>query len=111
MQFWPRVRAIREYPKVRSWLHGKDAKLLGFAGYKAGMTHLLVTDNNPNSLTKNTDIFCPVTVVECPPLKTVSIRFYKKTIDGLKLVTETLSDNPDKELSRKILLRKTQLRL
>ncbi len=106
MQFWPRVRARREYTRIRSWPKSKDAKPLGFAGYKVGMTHLMVTDNNPNSLTKNADIFCPVTVVECPPLKAISMRFYKNNVDCLKAVSETFAENADKELMRKILLPK-----
>ena len=103
MQFWPRVRAKREYPRIRKWAAAKDAKLLGFAGYKAGMTHLMVTDNRPNSMTKNAEIFCPVTVIECPPLKTFSIRFYKKTTNGLKTVSEIAAENSNKELFRRMI--------
>ena len=45
MQFWPRKRARRMYPRVRSWADCKDAKPLGFAGYKVGMTHVIYVDN------------------------------------------------------------------
>ena len=45
MQFWPRVRAKREYPRVKSFAEEKEPKLLGFAGYKVGMAHLLAEDN------------------------------------------------------------------
>ncbi len=106
MQFWPRKRAKRPYARVRSWSNGKEAKLQGFAGYKAGMTHLLITDNRKTSLTKNEDIICPVTVIECPPLKISSARFYKKTIKGLVLQGEILAEKLDKELARKITLPK-----
>ncbi|MBI3026818.1 50S ribosomal protein L3 [Candidatus Woesearchaeota archaeon] len=106
MQFWPRVRARHSYARIRNWSHSTEAKPLGFAGYKVGMTHLLINDNRPYSLTKGTDIFCPVTVIECPPLKTASIRFYKKTKDGLMLVGETIADSLDKDLERKITLPK-----
>lgn len=70
------------------------------------MTHLLVNDNREHSLTKGTDIFCPVTIVECPPLKTASIRFYKNTQNGSKLVSELFDDSLDKELERKIIIPK-----
>jgi large subunit ribosomal protein L3 len=43
----PRVRARSEIPRVRSWPVQKQPKLLGFAGYKAGMTHVIMTDDNP----------------------------------------------------------------
>ncbi|MBI2135083.1 50S ribosomal protein L3 [Candidatus Woesearchaeota archaeon] len=106
LQFWPRKRSKTAFARVRFWALSKDAKPLGFAGYKVGMTHLIINDNSKNSTTKGMDIFCPVTIIECPPLKTASIRFYKNTINGLKLVSETLADNPDKELGRKIILAK-----
>ena len=106
LQFWPRKRSKNAFARVRYWASSKDAKPLGFAGYKVGMTHLIINDNSKNSTTKGMDIFCPVTIIECPPLKTASIRFYKNTINGLKLVSETLADNLDKELARKISLPK-----
>ena len=106
MQFWPRVRARDSRARIRNWVKNKNIKPLGFAGYKVGMTHLLITDNRQNSLTKNTDIFCPVTVVECPPIKTASIMFYKKTMDGSRLISQIIADNLDKELERIITLPK-----
>lgn len=106
MQFWPRVRSRQSYPRIRNWPSAKEAKPLGFAGYKAGMTHALINDANPNSLTKGTEIFYPLTVIECPPIKTASIRFYKKTQNGLRLVSEIIADSLDKETERKITLPK-----
>ena len=103
MQFHPRSRARSTNPRVRSWATVKEAKALGFAGYKVGMTHLLINDTNKNSLTKGKDIFCPVTVVECPPLKTSSIVFYKNADKGTKIVGELFADSVDKELSAKVL--------
>ena len=49
--FSPRVRARSEVPRVRAWPVQKEPKLLGFAGYKAGMTNLIMRDEMPNSLT------------------------------------------------------------
>ena len=102
MQFWPRVRARDSRARIRNWQASKNIKPLGFAGYKVGMTHLLVTDNRQNSLTKGTDIFCPVTVVECPPIKIYSIMFYKKVMNGSKIISQITSDSLDKELEKKI---------
>lgn len=106
LQFWPRKRAKKETARVRSWAKVQEAKLLGFAGYKVGMTHIFYTDNISHSLTKGQDISCPVTVIECPPLKTVSIKFYKKTTHGLALSGEIFADKLDKELVRKITMPK-----
>ncbi|MBI4452624.1 50S ribosomal protein L3 [Candidatus Woesearchaeota archaeon] len=106
MQFWPRARARHSHARVRTWVMSKDIRPLGFAGYKAGMTHLLISDNRQHSLTKNMDIFCPVTVVECPPVKTASIHFYKNTINGPKIVSEVITENITKDMARKTTLSK-----
>lgn len=106
MQFWPRVRANQGYARIRTWPKSNEQKPLGFAGYKAGMTHLLITDNGQNSLTKGQDIFCPVTVVECPPLRVVSIKFYKNSQNNSFAVSEVFADNLEKELERSITIPK-----
>ncbi len=97
MQYWPRVRAKRV--KVRSW--AKNKGLLGFAGYKAGMTHILAIDNRKTSLTKGEDILIPVTIIECPPIKTASIIFYKNS----KIISQVCAENLNKELERKTKLK------
>ncbi|MBW2977047.1 50S ribosomal protein L3 [Candidatus Woesearchaeota archaeon] len=108
LQYWPRKRSKRIFARVRSWAKSKDAKPLGFAGYKVGMTHLIVNDNRKASTTAGIDIFCPATIIECPPLKAASIKFYKNTINGSKLVSELLAEDLDKELKRAIVLPKKQ---
>lgn len=106
LQFWPRVRSRESYARIRNWPKSKEVKLLGFAGYKVGMTHLLINDNRQHSLTKGAEIFCPITIVECPPLKTSSIKFYKKTKNGLRLTGELFADSVDKEIERKMTIPK-----
>ncbi len=108
LQYWPRKRSKRVFARVRAWSKSKEAKPLGFAGYKVGMTHLIINDNRKTSITKGTDIFCPATIIETPPLKTASIKFYKNTINGSKLVSEIPAENLDKELKRAIILPKKQ---
>lgn len=107
LQFWPRVRAKKETAQVRHWAASKEAKPLGFAGYKVGMTHVMYIDNKKTSMTKGQEIFAPVTVIECPPLKIAGIRFYKETHEGLKVVGDVLSTKLDKELSKTISMPKT----
>src|SRR3989344_905147 len=102
MQFWPRVRARYVYARIRNWPKSRETKLLGFAGYKVGMTHVMINDVRPHSLTKGMEISYPTTIVECPPLKTASIRFYKNTQIGPKLASELFAETLDKELERKI---------
>jgi len=101
LQFWPRKRAKRMYPRIRSWASLDSVKLLGFLGYKVGMTNIILEETNPSlkaSALKN----YPATILECPPLKVFSIRFYKNTNYGQKVITEVVSQNLNKELKRKI---------
>jgi len=102
LQYWPRVRTSRQYARIRSWADVKDIKPLGFIGYKAGMTHITFTDTKSTSHKKGLTISCPATVVECPPLKPLSIRFYKKTSNGLKLLSEIFAPKFNKELKKKL---------
>ena len=109
MQFWPRKKAKKQIARVRSWAKKKEAKLLGFAGYKAGMTHLIIVDNRQKSLTKGEKISMPVTVIECPAIKIAAIRFYKKDYNGIRLISEIFAGKLNKELSRRISMpKKTQ---
>ncbi len=104
MAVWPRKRANRPYPNIGSWKVNADLKetnLLGFAGYKAGMTHVMIVDNRAKSPSKGQEIAVPVTVIECPPLKIASARFYKDTIKGFQVVKE-LRFKAEKELKRKL---------
>ncbi len=101
LQYWPRVRAARPYPRVRNQIVPQEAKLAGFAGYKAGMTHVMIVDNRPNAMTKGEVISIPVTIIECPPVKVASVRLYTVSSNGLKLSKE-ISGKVGKELSRKI---------
>lgn len=108
LQFWPRKRASRIYPCV-NWSHVGDrartveAKPLGFAAWKAGMTHIHMIDARPNSPTQNKIVWRPVTILDCPPLYVAGYRFYKKAIGGLAAVGEVWFDAipKDLELSRK----------
>ncbi len=106
MQVWPRKRAKRQYPRVRSWLATNEKKPLGFAGYKVGMTHVMHIDNIKTSKTKGEEIFCPCTIVECPPLKVASVRLYSQNNYGLTPKTQFFSKTLDKNLVQKKLLTK-----
>jgi len=105
LQFWPRKRARRILPRV-SWnaLTEKrsDVGLLGFIGYKVGMKSAYVRDNLGSSLTKNQRITIPVTIIEFPNMRILSVRFYKNN----KVVGDVLCSNLDKEVRKKVKLPK-----
>lgn len=105
LQFYPRSRAHKILPSV-SWkaLSKKEHGLMGFIGYKVGMKSAFVKDNTPNSLTKGKRIIIPATIIECPTIKILSVRFYKDK----KIIGEVLNHNLDKELKRKIKLPKNK---
>lgn len=103
MAYWPRKRAKRSYPRVKAWSKQKfdTSSVLGFAGYKAGMTHLTGVDNKKTSPSKGDEIAFPVTVIECPPIKILCARFYKKNTHGL-FVANDFFFKPSKDIQRKI---------
>lgn len=102
MQYSPRSRAKRIYPRVHTWPKSKEPQLLGFAGYKAGMTHIFSVDQRTDTATSNQEVFTAVTVLDCPPITPFSIRAYSSTPYGLKISGEFLAEKLSKDLSRKI---------
>ncbi len=107
MGYSPRKRAASEIPRFSSWpeITG-EIRIQGFAGYKAGMTHVLLIDYRPTSTTSGQEVQVPVTVIETPPMKVCAVRIYERTHYGLKTLTEIWSENLDKELARRISLPK-----
>jgi large subunit ribosomal protein L3 len=97
--FYPKKRAKRIYPAVRSWASDKDAKLLGFAGYKAGMTHVGVIDANPNSRSKGQVLIRSVTVLDCPPLNVLG--FCAHASYPSRVLCAVFSEKSAKNLIRK----------
>jgi large subunit ribosomal protein L3 len=108
LQYWPRKRARKFLPRI-NWnaikaKNNQNSKkgLLGFICYKAGMASAFVKDETADSMTKGKKIIIPITILECPPLKIFSTRFYK---DG-KVAKEVLAESFDKELKKKLKLPK-----
>lgn len=100
--FSPRKRASSIVPTIKSWpSDGSKPYLQGFAGYKAGMTHVLVVDYRPTSTTSGQEVMVPVTILETPPMKIFAIRLYENTPYGLKAKTEIWADDL-KELEKVI---------
>tara|TARA_Y100000310_G_scaffold278642_1_gene297192 strand:+ start:14896 stop:15837 length:942 start_codon:yes stop_codon:yes gene_type:complete len=106
MQFWPRKRSRHSFVRIRSWADSNNAKPLGFIGYKAGMVHVMATDNRPKSLTKGEIISLPATIIECPEMNVAGISFYTKSLSGLRKINEILAEKLDKDLKRKMSLPK-----
>jgi len=106
LAFSPRKRAKSIVPRVRSWPECEKARMQGFAGYKAGMTHVVMIDDRKNSPTYGEEIVVPVTVIETPPMKVAAVRVYRKTQYGMQIAAEVWSDNLDVFLDRRLNLPK-----
>ena len=90
MAFSPRKRSSRPFGHVKSWptTDASEVRVQGFAGWKAGMTHILSRDLNPTSPSAGQEVRVPVTVVECPKMRILGVRGYEMTPYGKRAVGE-----------------------
>jgi large subunit ribosomal protein L3 len=101
--FGPRVRASSEVPRLKTWPEDDGQPgLQGFAGYKAGMSHVVMVNDEPNSPREGMEETVPVTVVETPPMRAVALRAYEDTPYGLRPLTEVWTDEFHEDLDRTI---------
>ena len=106
-----RKRAKRHTSRMRTWPKVETAgtpRLLGFAGYKAGMTHIAMINANKRSPFYKQEQFIPVTVVETPPLAIFAVRLYTsdEITNHLRCLTQIWGDKINKDLERRIKLPK-----
>jgi large subunit ribosomal protein L3 len=71
----PRKRAYSQNARVY-WQDLPDKRVLGFAGYKVGMTHVAYVDDT-ESPTKGQEIVSPATIIEVPPIMVYGVRCYR----------------------------------
>jgi len=107
LAFSPRKRAKSPIPKYQSWPLYEGAPILqGFAGYKVGMTHVIMVDDHKSSPTEGKEIMVPVTVIEVPSMKVAAIRAYSRDTYGKHALTEVWADQLDSILGRRITMPK-----
>ena len=94
MAYSPRKRAKRHFGRVKSWPQTSESeiRLQGFAGWKAGMTHVLVRETNPNVEHRGQEVRKAVTVVEVPSMRVLAVRGYRMTPYGLQTAGEAWAD-------------------
>ena len=97
MGYSPRKRAIRQFPRINSWpeTESSEVRVQGFAGWKAGMTHILLRDTNPKSTSAGQEVRKAVTVVEAPPMNVLAVRGYRMTPYGMQTAGEAWADVSD----------------
>ena len=99
MGYSPRKRANRQFSRISSWpkSDSSEVRVQGFAGWKAGMTHVLVRDNNPHSPSAQQEVRKAVTVVEAPPMSVLAVRGYRMTPYGMQTAGEAWNDSDSPE--------------
>jgi len=101
--FSPRKRAKNIAGRVDFWPDIEEGpKLLGFAGYKAGMTHVFLIEDRERAPDYGQEIRNPATVIDAPPMLVCAVRAYKKTSAGLQPLTEAWMENPPRDIQRRI---------
>lgn len=102
--FLPRKRArkmrgrIRNFPKDDA---SKAPHLTAFAGYKAGMTHILREVNKPGSKLHKRETVEPVTILETPPMVVVGLVAYLETPQGLRTLNTVWAEHLSDEVKRR----------
>jgi len=103
LAFLPRKRAASAKGRVRHWLDtSENVIFLGFAGFKAGMTHVTYIEDQKNSPYYGKELMKPVTVIEVPPLILIGIRIYNEDEYGKYIEGDIFSTELNDYLNRKI---------
>jgi len=97
LAFYPRKRAKRIYPVIKTYPDTDNVKLLAFPVYKVSMVTSKILDS------KNRYVALPSTILECPPIKVIGLRFYS----GEKIYKDIYADNLEKD---KYLIRKVKIK-
>jgi large subunit ribosomal protein L3 len=87
MRYWPEIEA-------------DSPRLLGFIGYKAGMTHVFAIEDRKRSPNYGKEVIRSATVLETPPMLMCAIRAYLKNPYGVQALTEAWMKDPPEELER-----------
>ncbi len=105
LAYLPRGRAKQTVGRIRFWPKVEDGPtMLGFMGYKAGMTHILMVEDKPSSQNLGKEVSHPATILDVPPIIVFAIRAYVKNQNGLQTLTEAWMKNPPKDFDRALVL-------
>jgi len=106
LAYLPRHRATHHVARIRYWpkITADAPRLLGFTGYKAGMTYIFTIEDRKRSPHFGKEVMRAVTVLETPPILICGIRTYTHTPYGLNQLTEAWMTDPPQELERTLIL-------
>ena len=101
MAYSPRKRSTNLHGHIRSWpTYEDEPRILGFSGFKAGMTHVIMREDTPNSPYLGQERVKPVTIIEAPPMGIVGMRGYRLTPKGKEIAFELWSPAVPKTLEK-----------
>ncbi|NWG09671.1 MAG: 50S ribosomal protein L3 [Nitrososphaerales archaeon] len=103
LAYRPRGRATSIVPTVRTWpeLSIDKPSLLGFAGFKAGSTHVITIDDREKTPNFGKPVFNPATIISTPPIFVYGMRAYGRSDRGMFVIGDAYSEKLPKSLSKK----------
>jgi large subunit ribosomal protein L3 len=102
LAYLPRKRAESILGRIRFWprVEADAPRLLGFTGYKAGMTHVFKIEDRKRSPNFGKEVMSPATVLETPPNIVCAVRVLKRNLYGLQTLSEAWMKDPPDDLGK-----------
>jgi len=102
LAYLPRKRAKHILARVRFWpkVESETPRLLGFTGYKAGMTHVFTIEDRKRSPDFGKEVILPATILETPPILVCAVKVYAKDANGLRTLAEAWVKDLPPDLER-----------
>ena len=102
LAYLPRGRAKSPIGKINNWpkIEADSPTLLGFSGYKVGMSYIYTISDKVGSPIYGQEVFTPITYIETPPMVVCGFRAYLPTINGLKSFSEVWAKKFPKEIQK-----------
>jgi len=102
LAYLPRKRSTQLLARIRFWprIQAETPRLLGFVGFKAGMTHVFTIEDRKRSPDFGKEVIRPATVLETPPILVCAVKAYTKNIYGLRTLNEAWVKDPPDDLER-----------
>ncbi|MCK5403004.1 50S ribosomal protein L3, partial [Candidatus Bathyarchaeota archaeon] len=102
LAYLPRGRAKSPIGKINYWpeIEADSPTLLGFSGYKVGMSYIYTISDKVGSPIYGQEVFTPITYIETPPMIVCGFRAYLPTINGLKSFSEVWAKKFPKEIQK-----------
>ncbi len=106
LSYLPRHRAKQQVARIRFWPKTdlQTPRLLGFTGFKAGMTFVFTIEDRKRSPNFGKEVMRAATVIETPPILVCGVRSYSATPYGLRNIAEVWMQDPPAELERSLIL-------